>query len=224
MTKLVFVTGMHRSGTSLLAGLLHACGIPFGDNLLPPMKENPKGFFEDREFLQINKDILKHSGGDWINPPFRVRVTSEIQDRIKKFIKSVVSKGHRYYGLKDPRFCLICGHWANTLEYMRIKYEVIVTKRNSEEVRDSILVRNGLNYSTMETELLKRHYDESLKVHLMENRNIGVLTTDFYSCLIDPRAVVREIFEKTKIDLKVNTKKVKDFVDWDLYRNRVVMS
>lgn len=48
--KVLMVLGMHRSGTSLLAGLLHLSGIDMGRKLLPPAFDNPKGFLRIRQF------------------------------------------------------------------------------------------------------------------------------------------------------------------------------
>jgi len=55
----IFVLGLPRSGTSLVAGALKICGAWLGDTVPGGGEENPKGFFENiylRE--QINKKIL----------------------------------------------------------------------------------------------------------------------------------------------------------------------
>ena len=81
----IIVTGMHRSGTSMVAGILKLCGVYFGDNLLHPQQENPKGFFEDLEFLEINKEILACSGGSWFEPPNELKINQNIKEKIKIF-------------------------------------------------------------------------------------------------------------------------------------------
>jgi hypothetical protein len=43
--KPIFITGLPRSGTSLVAGLLHACGAWVG-NTVPGDAANPRGYFE----------------------------------------------------------------------------------------------------------------------------------------------------------------------------------
>ena len=55
----IFVLGLPRSGTSLVAGVLKICGAWLGNTVPGGGQENPKGFFENiylRE--QINKTIL----------------------------------------------------------------------------------------------------------------------------------------------------------------------
>ena len=63
---------MHRSGTSLVASLLSAIGVDMGQRLLPPDKGNPRGYFEDIDFLEfqrraLSESCLKDDGGhpDW---------------------------------------------------------------------------------------------------------------------------------------------------------------
>src|SRR5215218_4112214 len=56
----VCVLGMHRSGTSLVAGILRQLGVDLGpdDELLPPDPNNRSGYFELAELVHINDEIL----------------------------------------------------------------------------------------------------------------------------------------------------------------------
>ena len=64
--KILIVLGMHRSGTSALAGLLSHLSIPMGDNLMTPVEgENDKGFFEDEEIVELNDQLLSKLGMSW---------------------------------------------------------------------------------------------------------------------------------------------------------------
>ena len=54
----LIVTGMHRSGTSFVASLLAAWNVRIGDRLLPADRGNPCGYFEDVDFLELNRRIL----------------------------------------------------------------------------------------------------------------------------------------------------------------------
>ena len=69
----VFVLGMDRSGTSALTGILNILGIPIGDNPLPPAADNPKGFFEQKDILQINEEIFSSMGkSSWFYQVFPI--------------------------------------------------------------------------------------------------------------------------------------------------------
>ena len=68
----IIVTGMHRSGTSLMASLLATLSIDIGQQFLPADSNNPLGYFEDVEFLKFQRRVLseccaKGDGGhpDW---------------------------------------------------------------------------------------------------------------------------------------------------------------
>ncbi|AFY71826.1 hypothetical protein Pse7367_3592 [Thalassoporum mexicanum PCC 7367] len=58
MSPLVIV-GMHRSGTSLTAALLQAIGVDVGQNLYLADGNNVKGYFEDVEFLEFQRQTLQ---------------------------------------------------------------------------------------------------------------------------------------------------------------------
>ena len=47
--SVVCVAGAHRSGTSMLARLLHSCGLYLGPDtdLMPGRADNPDGFWEN---------------------------------------------------------------------------------------------------------------------------------------------------------------------------------
>jgi hypothetical protein len=60
----IFVVGLPRSGTSLVAGLLHEFGAWTGETV-PGTGENIRGFFENNEIRQkILKPTLRAAGGD----------------------------------------------------------------------------------------------------------------------------------------------------------------
>src|SRR5689334_15423183 len=67
----VCVTGMHRSGTSVVAGALGLLGASLGDpsRMLKPGADNPKGYFEIRALVELDDELLAHLGGAWDQPP-----------------------------------------------------------------------------------------------------------------------------------------------------------
>ena len=73
----IFVMGMHRSGTSMVTGILSRCGMKIGKNLLMGAKDNPKGDFEDRRFININNDILIRNKGRWDSPPLDMNYVNQ---------------------------------------------------------------------------------------------------------------------------------------------------
>ena len=54
MQKCIVVLGMHRSGTSVLMGVLSMLGVELGLNLMAPTEGNPRGYFENQSICELN--------------------------------------------------------------------------------------------------------------------------------------------------------------------------
>src|SRR6185503_2312642 len=66
----ICIAGMHRSGTSMVAGLLQACGLFLGrEEELGFDSNNGEPHFENVRFVALNDEILSRLGGSWNNPP-----------------------------------------------------------------------------------------------------------------------------------------------------------
>ena len=69
-TRPVVLLGMHRSGTSLLGGLLHhSLHLPVGppETLIGPAFDNKKGFFENVNVVLQNDDLMRTQRQDYGN-------------------------------------------------------------------------------------------------------------------------------------------------------------
>ena len=61
----VIVLGMHRSGTSALAGILHHLGVELGDRLMQASPDNPRGYWEHRDIVAVNHKLMAELGWSW---------------------------------------------------------------------------------------------------------------------------------------------------------------
>jgi hypothetical protein len=105
--KILIITGMHRSGTSVVSEWLHACGLPLGDELLEADAGHENGYFEDIDFLNAHRAILKGrrlADTGFTATPLKPLSYSE-SDRLKDII-SYKNGFNRQWGWKDPRTCL----------------------------------------------------------------------------------------------------------------------
>ncbi len=98
--EVICILGMHRSGTSCLAGSLQYAGLYLG-NVHVENKFNLKG---NREHILINKlqeDVLVENEGSWFRPPGTI-IWSKTN-----YVKlcGIVSEFNSYprWGFKDPR-------------------------------------------------------------------------------------------------------------------------
>lgn len=107
MTALV-VLGMHRSGTSCLAGMLCATGAVAAGATLRNW-DNARGHFESLATVRLNEAVLARSGGHWLEVPARVRWTEEqAQERDRLLGQSIEGRAPL---LKDPRTLPCLAFW-----------------------------------------------------------------------------------------------------------------
>jgi hypothetical protein len=137
----VVILGMHRSGTSLTAGLCQKLGVNMGAAFRVGDQSNPDGYFEDLDWRALNKWLLNAAGGTWYDPPSRAEIArqaSRIEDVLRAFVlwKSRVS----VWGFKDPRTCLTI-HAIH--KYLIDPYYVIV-RRPENEIVDSLIRRSKI--------------------------------------------------------------------------------
>ena len=145
----VCITGMHRSGTSMVAKMLNSCGLCLGAEsaLVAPSRDNPNGYWENKDFVSLNNGILSEFGSSWDYPrrlpdgwesdqkmvPYRARVEVLLQGL----------KGHEPWGWKDPRTCLTLPFWMSILPQTK----VVVCLRNPLEVVLSLHRRKPSDYT-----------------------------------------------------------------------------
>lgn len=138
--RVLIITGMHRSGTSLVAGLLQQAGLDIGQNLLPANRGNPYGYLEDTDFLNFQEELLRARGLDMFvtQPVDFVPTTSEIE-QAKALIAARASKP--LWGWKDPRTSLFLDFWAQLLPEARY----IFLYRHPLEVIASLMRRGDFS-------------------------------------------------------------------------------
>jgi hypothetical protein len=144
----VFVLGMHRSGTSALAGALPRLGIIFAspDDELQRALDNPNGFFERTSILDFSNTLLSSHQWAWDKVDLHPLNTEKISPHINEarcIVEGLSNDGP--VGIKDPRSCLLMPFWRRAL---LDRFEAVVITRDPAEVAWSLHVRDGLPVST----------------------------------------------------------------------------
>jgi len=144
----ICIAGAHRSGTSMLTRLLHACGLYLGpkDELMPAQADNPDGFWEHLGFVALNDELLNELGGAWDLPPkadekFTHPRLDPLRMKAQLLIEGFASAS--VWGWKDPRNSLTLPFWQELLP----KLKTLIIVRNPLEVAYSMRQRNGTSYS-----------------------------------------------------------------------------
>jgi len=191
--KLLMVLGMHRSGTSAITKGLEVLGVTLGDNLLPPKDDNPKGFFEDRDLVNLNERVLEKVGRKWhaLSPisPDDLTKSSLMNERIeagsllsRKFSESPT------IGLKDPRLSVLLPFWTSVIDDSQTGCGFVIPVRNPLEVALSLNKRNGMSI-TRATALWGRYMSDAVRATEGRTR----LFVDFDSILEEPLTQLRRI-------------------------------
>lgn len=166
--RIIVVLGMHRSGTSVLTRALVALGAQVSDNLLPASDDNPKGFWEDRDFVLFNEQLLKvlGSGFDDLQPldehftshpdvqALRLQAVTLLREKLEQ--TSV-------FALKDPRTCRLLPFWQEVFRHLQVDVDYVIAVRHPLCVVDSLARRNGF-LAEKSLHLWFQHYLSALSV------------------------------------------------------------
>jgi GT2 family glycosyltransferase len=143
----ICIAGAHRSGTSMLTRLLHACGLYLGpkEAMMPAKADNPDGFWEHLGFVALNDELLNGLGGAWDLPPkpdqtFTRPELDPLRLKARLLIEGFDSV--RLWGWKDPRNSLTLQFWQDLLP----GFKTLIIVRNPLEVAYSMRERNGTSY------------------------------------------------------------------------------
>jgi hypothetical protein len=178
------VTGMHRSGTSMVARLLNVCSLDLGPecDLLPPAFDNPAGFWENADFLRLNDALLRAWGGSWRRPPARRGDAGRLRGRALALVRRFA--GREPWGWKDPRCCLTLPFWRALVPGLR----VLVCVRDPLAAARSLAARGDIPYG------------EALALWLEYNRRVLAavppaerVVTHYESFFEAPRAELRRV-------------------------------
>src|SRR6187402_1642015 len=115
MSHAIIITGMHRSGTSLVSSLLQRSGVHIGDRLITANSANPRGYFEDVDFYEFHEHLLHQRGQTYlhVDESFTFQPTNQEMERAKKLVAE--RSHHTVWGWKDPRTCLFLDFWHQLL-------------------------------------------------------------------------------------------------------------
>ena len=218
MNDPILITGCARSGTSMTAGIISACGA-YGGLTFGPNEWNKKGMFENKTiregvikpFLILNRADPK---GQRPLPDIRhLLKISNLKERIEEIIKAAGYKDGPWY-YKGAKMCLI---WPTIQEAFPTAKWVIV-RRKDEDIINSCMRTGFMNAYKDETgwQIWVDHH----KTRFLEMLDAGLDVSQVW-----PEKMMKGDFEEIKkviqhIGLEWNEASVKEFVSPNLWRNK----
>jgi len=221
--RLMLVLGMHRSGTSALAGVMHKLGLVLGEAVLPPAEDNPKGFFENSEIVSIQQRLLSLLGRDWHDPlPLpegwvAARASRNAAVQVKAELSRMFEQGDGLV-VKDPRASLLVPLWSTIAGEIGCTLGAVVMVRSPFEVIASLSKRDGMPFRRVG--LLWLRYMLQAE---HDTRGIPRVFVSHRALMADWREEIARIAAVLASDLQPNeaqAAQVDDFLDHSLHRNR----
>ena len=149
--RAVVVLGMHRSGTSAVAGCLHRLGVDFGPRLMPATEDNARGYFEHIDIVNLHDRLLLALDSSWDEirplPPGwsqddarTGRYRAELLELLQRDLPTAP-----LWGIKDPRLCRLLPWWEPVWAATGSRPLFVIVRRSPSEVAASLARREGFS-------------------------------------------------------------------------------
>ncbi|MEC7290016.1 MAG: hypothetical protein VXW22_08015 [Pseudomonadota bacterium] len=127
----LLILGMHRSGTSCLAGCLQAAGLHLGD-VNTYAHFNQRGNREHEPIRDLHEQVLAKHGYAWSNPPsHQLEFSGADLDDLRQHVDELQKQA--YWGIKDPRTVFFAEAWNTQFDC-----RAVGTYRHPLEVAESL--------------------------------------------------------------------------------------
>ncbi|MDP9238393.1 MAG: sulfotransferase [Chloroflexota bacterium] len=176
------ICGSGRSGTSVVALVLHDAGIAMGRDLIEADASNTEGYFEERPVVALNDAILNDVGLDhWFATATRGQILDAAVAR-HDLMRALAAEATA--GWKDPRFCWTLEAW---LEVLAERPRVIVCIRSPVEV-----VESTLRYYALDSHDARRAAEHTWRceyerlLEIIDAYGLDAISIDYAALCADP--------------------------------------
>ncbi|MEA2029408.1 MAG: hypothetical protein U9N49_10590, partial [Campylobacterota bacterium] len=194
----ILVLGMHRSGTSALAGVLSLLDVYLGSSLMEANEGNKKGYFENTILYKINEKLLASIGSSWRDIfycTYKLKtIDKRLLDELQQFLENEFEHSNTFL-IKDPRLAYLFPIYEQVLKRLKIDIKIIIPYRNPIEVANSLQKRDKMSieqgmllwcYSFLLSEKFSRSYDR--------------IFVDFDDLISNSIEIIEQISTKLSID------------------------
>jgi hypothetical protein len=149
--RVLLVLGMHRSGTSAMAGLLCQQGFQAPHNLDARDAHNPTGYWEPQQIRSFHNSLLEGAQSSWEDPLLPVlpwhpkNLMASLADLEQALAADFPTTDPQAVALiKDPRQCRLLPLWTALFEHHPFQVSVVLAVRPPEAVAASLMKRDQL--------------------------------------------------------------------------------
>lgn len=196
----ILVLGMHRSGTSALAGALSKLGAALPGALMAGDAMNAKGYFESNLVTDLNNRLLdaarrswwdtRRMAPEWLSSPAGHDFLKQAEDVLRSDFGDAP-----LFVLKDPRICRLMPYWRAALDRFGARPVVVHTHRHPREVAASMLRSQDLEAAYGLVLWLKHLLDAEA-----DSRDLPRVFTTYQGLLDDPEGSMGRIADGLGID------------------------
>lgn len=169
----VFVLGMHRSGTSVTTAILNALGVSLSEDLMPPTEFNAMGYFESVAIAQIHDRVLAALGSSWnaaeVFAPFpdnwwQLPEIAPLRKQLAAQVRSELERTPGIWGFKDPRTARLLPLWKDIVAELGLDPRYVLVVRDPHDVAKSLHTREQVPRLTSELLWLDHYADVILEL------------------------------------------------------------
>lgn len=186
---ILVVLGMHRSGTSAVAGALVRRGANAGQALLPSTSDNANGYFEDARLVAASDALLSAAGLAWDEPgPVARPIDAPAAHAAMVEVFAALRASSTVPVVKDPRACRLVPEWSRSIDCAGLRPAYLIVLRDPREVAASLRVRDGMSSYRAHSLWLEHLLDAE-----HATRGTSRAFIDFDALLRDPEGVLDSV-------------------------------
>ncbi len=146
--RIIFVLGMHRSGTSLVTKLLNLYGAALPKTLMAAGPNNPLGYFESTKIFEAHQRLFEGARTDW-DQTRRLPAAWHGSPTGKYWVETMAEIVCEEFGdapalvVKDPRISRLVPFWEEVAARLSLQPCYVIMLRNPLEVAASLAVSQG---------------------------------------------------------------------------------
>ena len=187
---------MHRSGTSLLGGLLRRLGVVLPGETIAGDLHNPEGYFEWDEVVAIQERLLidlerwwPSTQGilplpdQWLMHP----ATVFARHQLHLLLEAESARQQGIWAIKDPRSSRVLPLWIQLAAELDVPLRLILAVRDPAEVTASLLHRDGPLTGMDANRAQQLWWRHNLEVvHAGQSSHLPLHVIDFGRWFVDP--------------------------------------